>query len=101
MHEVHHLGALGQRQGFDLIDDLVSRHAGNDGALGADGKPADDSAPTIVQENQIRSTAYAHNVCIMTTITGAQAAVNGIRALQRERVGVKPIQQYRGNVTVE
>jgi carbamoyl-phosphate synthase large subunit len=52
-------------------------------------------------ENAIRSTAYAHNVCIMTTITGAQAAVNGIRALQRERVGVKPIQQYRGNVTVE
>jgi carbamoyl-phosphate synthase large subunit len=52
-------------------------------------------------ENAIRSTAYAHNVCIMTTITGAQAAVNGIRALQRERVGVKPIQHYRGNVTVE
>jgi carbamoyl-phosphate synthase large subunit len=52
-------------------------------------------------ENTIRSTAYAHNVCIMTTITGAQAAVNGIRALKRERVGVKPIQHYRGNVTVE
>jgi carbamoyl-phosphate synthase large subunit len=52
-------------------------------------------------ENQIRSAAYAHNVCIMTTITGAQAAVNGIRALKRERVGVKPIQHYRGNVTVE
>jgi carbamoyl-phosphate synthase large subunit len=52
-------------------------------------------------ENAIRSAAYAHNVCIMTTITGAQAAVNGIRALKRERVGVKPIQAYRGNVTFE
>ena len=30
-----------------------------------------------------------------------QAAVNGIKALQRQRVGVKPIQHYRGNVTVE
>ena len=29
------------------------------------------------------------------------AAVNGRRTLQRERVGVKPIQHYRGNVTVE
>ena len=51
-------------------------------------------------ENAIRSAAYAHNVCIMTTITGAAAAVDGIRALREKHVGVKPIQQYRGNVTV-
>ncbi|MDE3083775.1 MAG: carbamoyl-phosphate synthase large subunit, partial [Verrucomicrobiota bacterium] len=50
-------------------------------------------------ENQIRSAAYAHNICIMTTITGAQAAVNGIKALKQKRVGVRPIQQYRGNVS--
>ncbi len=50
-------------------------------------------------ENPIRAAAYAHNVCIMTTITGAAAAVNGIRALREKEVGVKPIQQYRGNVT--
>ncbi|HTB80980.1 MAG TPA: carbamoyl-phosphate synthase large subunit [Opitutaceae bacterium] len=49
-------------------------------------------------ENQIRSAAYAHNVCIMTTITGASAALNGIKALKQKRVGVRPIQQYRGNV---
>jgi carbamoyl-phosphate synthase large subunit len=50
-------------------------------------------------ENAIRSAAYAHNVCIMTTITGARAAVEGIRALRSKPVGVRPIQQYRGNVT--
>ena len=44
--------------------------------------------------------AYACSVCIMTTITGAAAALNGIKALQRSRVGVRPIQQYKGNVNV-
>ena len=50
-------------------------------------------------ENLIRAAAYAHNVCIMTTITGALAAVEGIRALREKPVGVRPIQSYRGNVT--
>jgi carbamoyl-phosphate synthase large subunit len=50
-------------------------------------------------ENQIRAAAYAHNVCLMTTITGASAAVEGIRALREKPVGVRPIQSYRGNVT--
>ncbi len=51
-------------------------------------------------ENLIRSAAYAHNVCIMTTITGAHAALDGIRALKQKHVGVRPIQSYRGNVTM-
>ncbi|MBW8781749.1 MAG: carbamoyl-phosphate synthase large subunit [Verrucomicrobia bacterium] len=51
-------------------------------------------------ENKIRSAAYAHSVCIMTTITGAQAAVQGIQALTHKRVGVRPIQKYVGNVAV-
>jgi carbamoyl-phosphate synthase large subunit len=51
-------------------------------------------------ENAIRAAAYAHSVCIMTTITGALAAVQGIRALREKPVGVKPIQQYRGNVNI-
>jgi carbamoyl-phosphate synthase large subunit len=51
-------------------------------------------------ENKIRSAAYAHNICIMTTITGAQAALYGIQALRHKRVGVRPIQSYIGNVTV-
>jgi carbamoyl-phosphate synthase large subunit len=49
-------------------------------------------------ENAIRSAAYAHNVCLMTTITGAAAAVEGIRALRQKHVGVRAIQRYRGNV---
>jgi carbamoyl-phosphate synthase large subunit len=51
-------------------------------------------------ENAIRSAAYAHNVCLMTTIAGAAAAVEGIRALKEKHVGVRPIQKYRGNVNV-
>jgi carbamoyl-phosphate synthase large subunit len=47
-------------------------------------------------ENAIRSAAYAHNICIMTTITGAAAAVDGIRALKEKHVGVKPLQKYHG-----
>jgi len=50
-------------------------------------------------ENAIRAAAWANNVCIMTTITGAQAAVNGIRAMKAKRVGVRPLQEYRHNVT--
>jgi carbamoyl-phosphate synthase large subunit len=51
-------------------------------------------------ENAIRAAAYAHNVCLMTTITGAGAALDGIRALRTKPLGVRPIQQYRGNVNV-
>jgi carbamoyl-phosphate synthase large subunit len=48
-------------------------------------------------ENAIRAAAYANNVCIMTTLTGARAALNGIRAMKAKRVDVRPIQQYRYN----
>jgi carbamoyl-phosphate synthase large subunit len=49
-------------------------------------------------ENKIRSAAYAHAVCLMTTITGARAALNGIQALKQKRLGVRPLQKYLGNV---
>jgi carbamoyl-phosphate synthase large subunit len=49
-------------------------------------------------ENRIRSAAYAHNICLMTTVTGAYAALNGIKALKQKRVGVRPLQKYLGNV---
>ena len=51
-------------------------------------------------ENAIRAATYAHNVFLMTTITGAEAALNGIDALKHKHIGVKPIQHYKGNVTV-
>jgi len=50
-------------------------------------------------ENTIRAAVYAHNVCIMTTIMAARAAVDGIRAIREKPVGVRPIQKYKGNVT--
>jgi carbamoyl-phosphate synthase large subunit len=49
-------------------------------------------------ENKIRAAAVMNNVCIMTSITGAQAAVDGIRALKDKQVGIRPIQSYIGNV---
>jgi carbamoyl-phosphate synthase large subunit len=49
-------------------------------------------------ENAIRAAAYAHNVCLMTTITGALAAVEGIKAVRTKPLTVCPIQKYRGNV---
>ena len=51
-------------------------------------------------ENAIRAAAYAHNICLMTTVSGAEAAVQGITALQKKHIGVRPIQAYRGNVNV-
>jgi len=49
-------------------------------------------------ENAIRAAAYAHNVFLMTTLTGAKAAVDGIRALRDKPLAVRPLQSYRGNV---
>jgi len=48
-------------------------------------------------ENTIRAAVYAHNVCIMTTVMAAKAAVDGIRALRTKPLTVKPIQDYKGN----
>ena len=45
-------------------------------------------------ENQIRTEAVKHNVCIMTTISAASAAVEGIRALREKGFDVRSIQSY-------
>ncbi|HSR13295.1 MAG TPA: carbamoyl-phosphate synthase large subunit [Thermodesulfobacteriota bacterium] len=44
----------------------------------------------------IRSVAVAHNVPIITTISGAAASVNGIEALLKEEIHVKSLQEYHG-----
>lgn len=49
-------------------------------------------------ENTIRAAAYAHNVCLMTTVMGAFAAVKGIEAQAQAEVGVTPIQEHVKNV---
>ncbi|MEM9227714.1 MAG: carbamoyl phosphate synthase large subunit, partial [Verrucomicrobiota bacterium] len=47
-----------------------------------------------VDENVIRSEAVMRRVCIMTTITGAEAALEGIKALKDRPVEVRSIQEY-------
>ena len=49
-------------------------------------------------ENKIRMAAVANNVCIMTTITGAYAALRGIKAVKQMRVGVRSLQSFVGAV---
>jgi carbamoyl-phosphate synthase large subunit len=49
-------------------------------------------------ENAIRAAAWSNNVCIMTSITGVRASLNGIKAMKAKRVDVRPLQNYRGNV---
>jgi len=49
-------------------------------------------------ENAIRAAAWSNNVCIMTSITGVRASINGIRALKAKLLDVRPLQLYRGNV---
>ena len=45
-------------------------------------------------ENQIRTEAVKHSVCIMTTISAASAAVEGIKALREKSYEVRSIQSY-------
>jgi len=42
----------------------------------------------------IRAGAYIHNIPLITTISGAQAAVNGIDAAKKKGFGVKALQDY-------
>jgi carbamoyl-phosphate synthase large subunit len=49
-------------------------------------------------ENKIRMAAVANNVCIMTTITGAYAALRGIKAMKQMRIGVRSLQSFVGSV---
>jgi carbamoyl-phosphate synthase large subunit len=51
-----------------------------------------------LDENAIRAAAWSNNVCIMTSITGVRASINGIKAMKAKLVDVRPLQQYRGNV---
>lgn len=49
-------------------------------------------------EAMIRSTAIAHNITVVTTISGAQAVVNGIEVLIKQKLDVKPLQDYHLNI---
>jgi carbamoyl-phosphate synthase large subunit len=45
-------------------------------------------------EVQIRSAASTMGIPCITTIAGAQASVNGIAALLKHRLAVRPLQRY-------
>ena len=45
-------------------------------------------------EISIRAGAYAHNIPLITTISGAQATVNGIEAVKKRGYNVKALQDY-------
>ncbi len=45
-------------------------------------------------ENKIRTVAVAHDVCIMTSISASNAAINGIRALREKGMGVRSVQAF-------
>jgi len=45
-------------------------------------------------ENEIRTEAVKHNICIMTTISAASAAVDGIKAIRKKGYEVRSIQSY-------
>jgi carbamoyl-phosphate synthase large subunit len=49
---------------------------------------------TKVDETQIRSTAILYNIPLVTTISGAEATVNGIEALLKRQLEVKSLQEY-------
>ncbi|EDY84561.1 carbamoyl-phosphate synthase, large subunit [Verrucomicrobiia bacterium DG1235] len=45
-------------------------------------------------ENHMRSVAWGNNICIMSTITGAEAAVSGIKSLSKKDYEVRSVQSY-------
>ncbi len=47
-----------------------------------------------MNENQIRTEAVKYSVCIMTTLSAASAAVEGIRSLKEKGYDVRSIQSY-------
>jgi carbamoyl-phosphate synthase large subunit len=51
-----------------------------------------------VDEVAIRSQAVAHSIPIITTLSGAEAVVNGIESLLKKGMLVKSIQEYHQNI---
>ena len=49
-------------------------------------------------EVAIRSQSVAHNIPIITTLSGASAAVNGIESLLKRGIVVKSIQEYHEKI---
>jgi len=52
-------------------------------------------------ENVIRSEAMKHNIPIMTTLSGAKAAVLALQSMRKHTMTVNPLQSYRKRVHTE
>jgi carbamoyl-phosphate synthase large subunit len=52
-------------------------------------------------EKAIRRAATQHVIACITTLSGAAAAANAIRTLQRDKFTVRSLQEYHGAVTLE
>jgi carbamoyl-phosphate synthase large subunit len=52
---------------------------------------------SYLDEQTLRRSAYAYNVPILTTLSGAAASVAGIRSLQAEDLDVTTLQEYHGD----
>jgi carbamoyl-phosphate synthase large subunit len=53
-------------------------------------------------EVKIRSHAILHNVPLITTISGAQASVNGIEnMIKHKKISVKPLQAYHAKLAAQ
>jgi len=57
------------------------------------------SKATKQDETSIRSTAILYNVPLVTTISGAEATVNGIEGLIKNKFEVKSLQEYHKGVS--
>ncbi len=49
---------------------------------------------TNKDQRTIRSYAVTHNIPLITTLSGAQASINGLEALLKRELGVKTLQEY-------
>jgi carbamoyl-phosphate synthase large subunit len=49
-------------------------------------------------DKAIRRAATQHDIACITTVSGAAAAVSAIRALQREKLMVRSLQEYHGRI---
>jgi len=54
-------------------------------------------AQSVADSYSIRRSALVYNVAYFTTIAGIDAVVNGILAMKRENLDVKPLQEYYPN----
>ena len=51
-------------------------------------------AQSVADSYSIRRSALVYNVAYFTTVSGMVAAVDGILAMRRETLDVKPLQEY-------